>query len=213
MAQAADQRTPKTLDDAARFLIEERGYEKNPALCWEILEQIWAGRIKLRRHWKKYDLNGNPQEDGAEVVNRAVFRSRNLDFDRHGHIRLVPEWGDDRYTIVEPCDFWIIWPAPAQASQTAPEQQPADKAGPDPFKTGAAGRPSAADFILTEAKRRIADKEVTPRSNELTAFSENLEKWWNEKRLTFNPPGPPLKAGSIKNVVRKLWNEALGARN
>ena len=183
MAQATNQHTPKTLDDAARFLIEERGYEKNPALCWEILGQIWAGRIKLRRHWKKYDLNGNPQEDGAQVVDRAAFRSRNLDFDRHGHIRVVPEWGDDRYTIVEPCDFWIIWPA--QASQSALDQQPgagpsAEQSSPEPLATK--------DWLKGEVERREKLDDIPA---EITAFSRQIHSQMKEA----------LKAGTVKRVI------------
>jgi len=54
---------------------------------------------------------------------------------------------------------------------------------------------------------------VTPMPGGLTTFSEDLKKWWDVERLNFNPSGPPMEAGSIKNVVRELWNAALGVQN
>jgi hypothetical protein len=220
MAQVADQLTPiKDLDGAFRYLTEELGYDRYAALC-EMSERIWGGQLRLTR--QRYVL-GKPYSptDGKpynpEPVDPSFFRSKlTLDFDhRHDRVEVVERvaglpW-DLRYRIAEGCDARAIWPRPL-ASQTAPVQQP-DSAGPDPFRTGAAGRPSAAYLIEIEAKRRIAEKEVTPTLGGLTAFSEDLAKWWAEKRLTFDPPGPPMEAGSIKNVVRELWNAALGVQN
>jgi hypothetical protein len=96
------------------------------------------------------------------------------------------------------------------------DSAPADNTGPDPFRTGAAGRPSAAAIVLAEAERRIRDKEVTPKQGGLTAFSTDLKNWWEEKRHTYNPdPGPRMTASGIRSCgVRDLWNAALrGVRN
>jgi hypothetical protein len=130
MAKAV-KRIPKTLDDAARFLTEERGYEKNfPEICWAIWEQISNRRIKLERHWKKYlNLEGTKWEETSEVVNLSHLRSNfcALEFDRSGYLRFVPEWGAGRYTIVEPCDFREIWPLPASLPEDKADRSASEK--------------------------------------------------------------------------------------
>jgi hypothetical protein len=217
MAQAIASIQPiKDLDDAHHYLVEELGYEKYPAL-WEMEACIWDGQLRLTR---QRHVDGKPYSptDGKlynpEPVNPSFFRSNlKLEFDRHDRVTVMFEWWDFRYRIAEGCDVRTIWPRRLPASQTAPDQQPEDSASPDPFRTGAAGRPSAVHLIKAEAERRIADKEVTPTLGGLNAFSEDLEKWWDVKRFTFKPPGPSMKAGSIKNVVRKLWNAAPGVQN
>jgi hypothetical protein len=84
------------------------------------------------------------------------------------------------------------------------------KIGPDPFKTGAVGRPTAKAIVLAEAERRIREREVIPQLGGLTAFSEDLEEWWEAKRHTYKPPGPRMAASSIRSCgVRNLWNAAL----
>jgi hypothetical protein len=209
----------KDLDDALRYLVEELGYEEYPAL-WEMEARIWDGKLRLMRQKLVDDLPYSPSHYGmpynVEPVDPSFFCSKlTLRFDRHDRVEVIPrvagfEWWDFRYRIADGCDVRAIWPHPP-ASETASAQKP-NSAGLDPFRTGAAGRPTAAHLILAEAERRITEKEVTPTLGGLTAFSEDLEKWWAEKRLTFDPHGPPMEAGSIKNVVRELWNAALGVQ-
>lgn len=80
----------------------------------------------------------------------------------------------------------------------------------DRFKTGAAGRPTAKEIVLAEAKRRIRENEVVPKQGELAAFSKSLESWWQNERGTYEPPGPAMTASAIRNAgVRDLWNVAL----
>jgi hypothetical protein len=90
MAQADQHSTPiPDLDDATlRYLVEDLGYEKYPALC-EMRERIWDGQLRLTR---QRHVDGKPYSstDGTpynpEPVNPSFFRSNLiLDFDhRHG---------------------------------------------------------------------------------------------------------------------------------
>jgi hypothetical protein len=92
-------------------------------------------------------------------------------------------------------------PAAAPAAKPAPP-------GPDPFRTGTAGRPSPAHIMLGEATRRIVvDKEITPTPRGLSAFARDLEKWWERKRLTYPEDlrPPELKTKQIAEIVRDLW--------
>jgi hypothetical protein len=77
-----------------------------------------------------------------------------------------------------------------------------------PFRTGAPGRPSAADLIVAEAKRRISSGEVVPQPRALARFARDLSNWWDGERKKFTPPGPAMKAGTIENKVRDLWQKS-----
>jgi hypothetical protein len=57
---------------------------------------------------------------------------------------------------------------PATAARPAPERP----APLDPFRTGAAGRPTAIEYIEAEARRRIDQGEVTPIRGGLTKFAK-----------------------------------------
>jgi hypothetical protein len=128
--------------------------------------------------------------------------------------RFEREWKEQPRTPPRPYPAVPAAPETAPAvSEVATQDVSREVQGVDPFRTGAAGRPSAAHLIEVEAGRRITNKEVTPTLGGLTSFSEDLETWWEKERHKpeYNPPGPPMKAGSIKNVVRKLWTAACGA--
>jgi hypothetical protein len=84
----------------------------------------------------------------------------------------------------------------------------------DPFRTGAAGRPTASHLVVAEAKRRIEEGEVKPLKGGLNDFAISLFNWWEKERFKYQPPAPALKAGSLKNAgVRKLWKDALAVSN
>jgi hypothetical protein len=87
--------------------------------------------------------------------------------------------------------------------------------GLDPFRTGAAGKPTAADFIRTEVQRRIVAGEVVPKRGDLEGYSHVMWKWYEKERHKFDPPGPKVKSpGSVENMIRPVWNCALrGALN
>jgi hypothetical protein len=78
----------------------------------------------------------------------------------------------------------------------------------DPFRTGAAGRPTAAYMIRAEAERRISSGEVVPQPRGLARFARDLFDWWEAERQNFTPPGPAMKAGTIENKVRDLWQKS-----
>jgi hypothetical protein len=208
MAESADHPTPiKDLDDLLRYLTEELGYEKYDAL-WEMEQKYLDGQLRL----EKQDLIRDDEPYGDWIAINALYG--HIELNRRGRVRVVPLtplWREASYRIAEGCDARAIWPRRPPASQAAPAQQP--EVGLDPFRTGAAGRPTAAHIVLDEAKRRIVEKEVTPTSGGLTAFSKKLADWWDVKRKASEPHGPEMKAGSIANVVRDEWNKALAARN
>jgi hypothetical protein len=78
----------------------------------------------------------------------------------------------------------------------------------DPYRTGAPGRPSAADVILVEAKRRLSSGDVVAKPRGLARFSQDLSNWWERERQKVTPPGPAMKAGAIENKVRDLWRKS-----
>jgi hypothetical protein len=101
-------------------------------------------------------------------------------------------------------DVLALWPL----NTDAPANQIGEPATVSPFRTGAPGRPSAADVIITEAKRRISSGEVVPKPRGLARFAQDLFKWWELERQRFTPPGPKMKRGTIENKVRDLWQES-----
>jgi hypothetical protein len=159
---AKDRRNPitkRTLDDVVRYFTEELGYEKdNPALRWKIWEQFLAGRMQLKRHWKEYLCpEGGRHVWASKIVDPSHYCGRPaldaLDFDRHGHLRFDPAWGNDRYTIVEPCDFRAIWPPPV----AAPVQQPGvGRASEEPTNENK----YAKDWVEGEVGRMVAAGEI-----------------------------------------------------
>jgi hypothetical protein len=101
-------------------------------------------------------------------------------------------------------DVLALWPPKVDA--------PADKIEEPqtvlPFRTGAPGRPSAADHIIDEANRRISSGEVVPERRGLARFARDLSDWWEAERRNFTPPGPAVKPGTIENKVRDLWQNS-----
>jgi hypothetical protein len=193
MDEAAEQVTPIewwALDDLLEYLtLAPFRYEIDEALL-KMERAISTGDLLL--YFDTDAIDGKLQT--YEFDPFRFHTAHTLKFDYFSQlVRVVPrrglQVGRRGYKLIKQ-DAQRVWPLRPPASQTAPDKQPEDKAGPDPFRTGAAGRPSAAYLIEIEAKRRIAEKEVTLTLGGLTAFSEDLEKWWAEKRLTFDPPRP-----------------------
>jgi hypothetical protein len=99
-------------------------------------------------------------------------------------------------------------PAPADTVISAALMPPVEPAVPDPFRTGAPGRPTAKHLILAEAKQRITNDRSTSLPQGLREFAESLAKWWEEERQKYPELSPPAtKADSIENIVRDIWNE------
>jgi hypothetical protein len=90
-----------------------------------------------------------------------------------------------------------IWPIGAEQEPKPPPVEP--------FRTGAPGRPTAMHHIETEAKRRVKDGEVTPKTGELTKFAKELAIWWEAKRKEFDPTGPTVASRTIENRIRHYW--------
>jgi hypothetical protein len=191
MDQAAEQHTSiKDLDDLLRYLTEV-GYTKGVAI-YSMNQHYHDGQLRL----EKQDLILDDEPYGGWIAIDTEFG--HLKLDRHGHVQVVPRvklWRKARYRIAEGCDVRAIWPPRPPAS----------------YRTGAPGRPSAADFVLDEAKRRIAKKEVTPKVGGLADFSRKLADWYDKNRKTFKQL-PDLTAGTIENIVRDLWRAALRAQ-
>jgi hypothetical protein len=114
-------------------------------------------------------------------------------------------------------------PLPPPADQPAPDPAPEDKVGLDlveaddglsaepgldPFRTGAAGRPTAMAVIYQEAERRIKDGEVDPQRHKRRDVAEDLAKWWAVERFKQKPlPGPSATAKTIYGYILPLWRK------
>jgi hypothetical protein len=153
MAQAANQLTRiDDLNDLLRYLTEELGYEKYPAL-WEMQERFWDGQLLLTR---QRHVEGKPYSptDGKpynrEPVNPSFARSKlTLEFDSHDRVQVISraagfEWWDFRYLIAEGCDArTICWrrcppasqPVPDVVKKDVPVRKPRRSASEKPKKT------------------------------------------------------------------------------
>ena len=154
-----------------------------------------------------------PSPDYAVVD--ARFRRAVLDgslVDRHGTPpgmwrRCFDEMGDISWdfcpTVPMPCDLqeeerfiyepWFRvadWMEVFRDLIPAAQSEPgvaSSTMGPDPFRTGAAGRRPAYHLIQEELERRIRTKEVKPKLRGHAAACRRLEDWWKIERKTFNP--------------------------
>jgi hypothetical protein len=129
------------------------------------------------------------------------------------------EWKEESRT---PPRLYSTTAAPPPTSETAsavsevatldasPEVQDVD-----PFNTGAGGRPSAKEFVLSEARRRISDGKVEVRHGKQGEFADALADWWEKERNKCIPPKPKLTAKTIRNSpeFRSLWRQALAAKS
>jgi hypothetical protein len=195
-AQAANQLTRiDNLDDLLRYLTEDLGYEKYPAL-WEMRERIWDGQLRLTR---QRHVEGKPYSptDGKpynrEPVDPSFARSKlTLEFDSHDRVQVISraagfEWWDLRYLIAEGCDVRAIWPLPA--SQPAPE----DEADPD-------SHTPTSEWILNEAVRMKRAGEI-PEGISETDFAKLLAPNMHQAAKT-DTSLRPIKWQHIRNNLR-----------
>jgi hypothetical protein len=118
--------------------------------------------------------------------------------------------------VVHRDDVLALWPtapvAPAVPAPTATAMPQLHatriEQAIDPFRTGAPGRPTAIDFIVAEAERRISSREVIPRSRTLARFARELFDWYEQERRKF-PTSPAATSHTIENFIRDLWRSSL----
>jgi hypothetical protein len=103
-------------------------------------------------------------------------------------------------------DVLALWPPNTKGPVAHVVEPPAI----DPFRTGAPGRPPAAEAIYAEAKRRISSGDVVPQPRGLARFARDLFDWWEAERQKLSPPGPATEARTIENKVRDLWRKSRG---
>jgi hypothetical protein len=172
----------------------------------------------LRKDIEDFQLSGLPRDECSEWLRKhlenglLVVQGRDAQNDQPIQIRLSMVRHLHFNAITELMHglgrtFYDLRVFAADKLKAAPKSS--SYAEVDPFRTGAAGRPTASHLVVAEAKRRIEEGEVKPREGGLNDFANLLCKWWDTERLKYQPPGaPPLKPGSIKNAVRQLWNDA-----
>jgi len=135
MALAIEQYTPLdedrwTLDQAFDHLTVTLGYPKKRALD-EMEQHRLAGRLVVQVH---KIVDGKPQGDPEYL---PPDKKHKLVPDL-GWVRpLAIKWSVDRCTVYKH-RVLELWPPRPPASQ----QQPEDRAGPDPFKSGAVSPPA-----------------------------------------------------------------------
>jgi hypothetical protein len=100
----------------------------------------------LRVVVRGYDADGNPK---GKPFDLGTDKKNELVYDRVWIHPLGLPWGDFRCTVTEQ-NARALWPPRLPASQTAPDQQPEDKAGPDPLNSD---HPSAVQSSQDKSKR------------------------------------------------------------
>jgi hypothetical protein len=113
----------------------------------------------------------------------------------------VPDRQDNIDSALAAAANTLSTATPAPVSVEAPKV--------DPFRTGAAGRPTGLDLVLLEAARRIREGEIKPRHGGRQSFADSLRDWWDIERMKYDPPGPKLTAKTIYDRLGSLWNEAI----
>jgi hypothetical protein len=217
MAQAAEQHTPSSiewsLDDYVAQLIVTLGCEKYPAL-WGMWDRIANRRLLFFRlrlvdgkpysPWDHKTIHGTPKPFNKELVDADYFRSNyRFEFDDHDRVRVnSQEWFVYRYTVAEPLR--------PPASQTAPDQQPEDKAR--------AGRPSPRTVPASDPPKRVNTKEwikaeviqlkkdnaiPSDACRRITNFAKFLEKRM-DTAAEINKLIRPAGWGHIKNLLYRL---------
>jgi hypothetical protein len=210
VAKAKRKGTPRDLDDVVRFLVEERGREKNPGLGWEIKEQVLLGRIKLRRHWKRNVPRGDKivRRNASKVCDPSHFLSANFDFDHHDRLKPMPKFGDDRLTLVEPCDLQAIFPDhQPEASPKPPTALPP----PLSKELNRTLRRRYSKYPWNEICGEIARQCIDPKTRRLrvpkneNALARDVLQWC-EDTLGGEPPNSDMReaVSAICTALRKI---------
>jgi hypothetical protein len=97
--------------------------------------------------------------------------------------------------------------ADKEVDTTAPAALP-EALGLDPFRTGTPGRPTGAELVLAEFRRRLEAGEITPRPRGLSECAEQLATWYETERRRYAPPGPPLSGKRIQPIIRDEYRRA-----
>jgi hypothetical protein len=196
MAKAEAKHTPTDWDliDVLRYLtLAPLSYEIDAALR-EMEQRLGDGQLPLKvEHYVEGKLH-------SFVMDPFQFRHKyNLKLDGDW-MWVVPrsgiQWGKRDYTVAEQ-DVITLWPPRPPAAQTAPDLQPEDKAGLDPFKTEAADRTSVErssqkplttkDWLASEIKRQQElnniPKDITSASHQIRSQMEKAVRAGDVKQL------------------------------
>jgi hypothetical protein len=209
MAQAVEQYTPLdedrwTLNQAFDHLTVTLGYSEERALR-EMEQQRLGGHLMVRVY-KVVDgkLQSDPEYLPCKKDHKLV---------RHlGWVRpLGLKWGVDFRCTVYRQRVLELWPPHPPAAQTAPKQQPKDKAGPDPLN---GDHPSAVQSSQDKSKRegpqvrhvRQALKELFPPNSQppVDLTQKEILKRVNEQ--FFKPRG--WKPASRDTLARVMGRRA-----
>jgi hypothetical protein len=129
-------------------------------------------------------------------------------------LRLFDTPATELLTRLEADDHSEAPAASAEESDPGPNPTPASQTAHatdiEPFRSGAAGRPSAMDVIVREAERRIETGQVIPRSGKggnRDDVAERLCEWWKTERTKYKPHGPKVTKTTIYNRLGPLWRK------
>jgi hypothetical protein len=171
----------------------------------ELANQIVCDRLGSKQIPYRYlDSKGRPHHDNLTdrfwrkaVIDLATssavqpaedydYEQVDLGFEEFGHVSeaAVKVY---RIEVLVPRQECAAVPAPAEVAI-------------DPFKTGAAGRPSAAKVLCAEAERRIAEHDIS--QDTLKAFAASMLAWLYKT----HPEAPNTSQKNAETILRSLWH-------
>jgi hypothetical protein len=80
-----------------------------------------------------------------------------------------------------------------------------ETAAPEPYRTGAQGRPTSKQLLLAEAERRLTSSGPK-KGEELEDFATEMRKWLAKE----HPAAPQIGQSGAKNILRDIWNSYKG---
>jgi hypothetical protein len=176
------------------------------AIDREFYERMAAGP------WQAAGCRGSPTAPQSNIPAAAWPDLQVTDWKRS---RLAEPDGTVRYGV----DISPVLPEPTATPPAygdvtldeteAEAEQLAEASGLDPFRTGTPGRPTGAELVLTEFRRRLEAGEITPRSRGLSECAEQLAGWYKTELQKYKPPGPKLSATRIRAVIRADYRRAI----
>jgi hypothetical protein len=188
----------------------------------ELADKVVRNELDTGQHSVSYyDADGRPHQNGlpdrfwrkaimdretssAEQPNLAYIQLDELDgfwsMDKDTATKLLVELGYALGRSVKIGGVRVLVPQEkcAAVPATAEVVVSAD-ATIDPFKTGAAGRPSAAKVLCAEAERRIAEHDIS--QNTLKDFAASLLAWLYKT----HPGAPNTSQKNAETILRSLW--------